>query len=120
MMNAAQLNSELHYFTGTEQYFFHPLFPKFHYTDGIRFLAREAGAYWLLEKIFSLQGLPVLKRHDRQFWKLEVREDQTARLVCEDGDGSEIHVEAIAYTDFPLPEISLFFMERVLLLPSEY
>ncbi|HOO52365.1 MAG TPA: hypothetical protein PLK94_13870 [Alphaproteobacteria bacterium] len=120
MMNAAQLQTELRLFTGTEHYFYHPMFPKFHYTEGVRFLAQEAQAYWLIEKILSLQTLPCLKSHDRQFWKLSVDDKRAARLVCEDGDSVELYSEDIHYTDFPLPEIGLFFMGQVLLLPSEY
>jgi len=120
MMNAAQLQSELRYFTGTEQYFYHQMFPKFRYTDGVRFLAQEAGAYWLLEKIFSNQILPEIRGERFQFWKLSVTENQSANLTCEDGNGTVVYAEKIDYTDFPLEEITFFFTDSVLLLPSEY
>jgi len=44
----------------------------------------------------------------------------TATLACEDGNGRTVFSKAIPYTDFPLPEITLWFANDVILLPSEY
>jgi len=55
-----------------------------------------------------------------QLWTLEVNADQTATLTCEDGDGNVVVTKPIAYTDFPLPKISFYFTDNVILLPSEY
>jgi hypothetical protein len=55
-----------------------------------------------------------------QLWKLTVHADHTATLSCEDGNDKAVYSKAIPYTDFPLPEIALYFADGVILLPSEY
>jgi uncharacterized protein DUF6876 len=40
-------------------------------------------------------------------------------LACEGGNGKAVFAKAIAYTDFPLPEIRLYYTDRTILLPSE-
>lgn len=55
-----------------------------------------------------------------QLWKLTVQADRSARLICEDGNGGVVFSKTIDYTDFPLPEIDLYFTDGVILLPSEY
>jgi hypothetical protein len=44
----------------------------------------------------------------------------TAPLTCEDGNGGVVFTRAIESTDFPLAEITLFFLNKIILLPSEY
>jgi uncharacterized protein DUF6876 len=52
--------------------------------------------------------------------KLSVRDDRTATLTCDDGNGTVVYRQELGYTDFPLPEITLYFTDNVILLPSEY
>lgn len=40
--------------------------------------------------------------------------------TCDDGDGTVVFSKPIAYTDFPLEDIALYFTNDVILLPSEY
>jgi hypothetical protein len=42
-----------------------------------------------------------------------------ATLTCEDVNGNAVYSKAIKHTDFPLPEIALYFTNNVILLPSE-
>ena len=53
-------------------------------------------------------------------WKLEVNEDKSAILVCEDGNDHELYREKIEWIDFPLNKIELWFVNGVLILPSEH
>ncbi len=55
--DAKQLKAEPRQFTGTEQYYFNPLFEQFRYTDGVKFLAERAGAYWLLDYLLDGFGI---------------------------------------------------------------
>jgi len=55
-----------------------------------------------------------------QVWKLSIRDDRTATLTCDDGNGTVVYRQELGYTDFPLPEITLYFTDNVILLPSEY
>lgn len=55
MIDKIKLQAELKHFTGSEQIFYNPLFPKFRYTEGVKYLAQETHCYWLLDYIFSNQ-----------------------------------------------------------------
>ena len=121
MSNENLTADELSQFTGSEHWYRHGLNWNVLYTDGAKFVADEGGAHWLLDAIAlaqrfvkSLAGVPF------QVWKLAVRLDQTATLTCEDGNGKAVYSKAIEHTDFPLPEIALYFTDKTILLPSEY
>lgn len=119
-MNEAQLTDALKNFTGTETWFRHEIFRTFTYTEGVQFLATEAGAYWIVLEIFGAQHHAAAVRKERfQVWTLKT-ENESGVLTCEDGNGGRVYEQKIEYTDFPLKEISLYFTDNVLLLPSEY
>ena len=94
------------------------------YTDGVQYLAEYGGAYWLIDAIESWQidsrisGDPMLQ--SIQFWKLKVNDDDSAQLVCERDTDDVVVSQDIAYTDFPLKQITLYCQQGVLMLPSEY
>jgi len=106
-------------FTGTSQWYRHGLVPGVTYTDGVRYVAETAGAYWLLDKIATAQLAEPHRSEAFQVWTLEVRE-RRASLICTDGDDTQISIEEITFTDFPEPGLTLWFTDNVLLLPSEY
>jgi hypothetical protein len=121
MTNATTLPAELRQFTGTDQWHRHAINRTVLFTDGAKFLADQAGAYWLLDEIALIQ--PYDKRiaaEGFQVWKLAVRPDRTATLTCTDGNGKGVFTKALTFTDFPLDEITLYFTDNVILLPSEY
>ena len=119
MTNRNVLN-ELHQFTGTTQWFRHGFNRKVLYTEGVQYLAEQAGAYWLVDEIALAQGhVAPVKATPFQVWQLSVK-DRAATLVCEDGDGTTVYSKLIKFTDFPEPGIRLFFTDNVLMLPSEY
>lgn len=108
-------------FTGTERWYCHPLVRDVIYTAGARYVAVHGGAYWLLDEIaFAQKSVAAVAAEEFQLWKLTVQADHSAHLVCEDGNGGQVFSKSIAYTDFPLPEIRLYFTSNVILLPSEY
>jgi prepilin-type processing-associated H-X9-DG protein len=112
---------DLRQFTGTDQWYRHGLARNILFTDGAKFVADEAGAYWLLDEIaFAQRGIPTVEAEEFQVWILRVTPQSTATLTCEDGNGHTVFSKEIAYTDFPLPEITLWFANNVILLPSEY
>jgi hypothetical protein len=55
-----------------------------------------------------------------QVWKLAIRPDRTTTLTCDDGNGNVVFDKEIEHTDFPLDEITLYFANNVIHLPSEY
>lgn len=54
-----------------------------------------------------------------QIWHLQVK-DNSGVLICEWDTNQEVLRQEILYTDFPLPDIKLYLVEKVLMLPSEY
>ena len=106
--------NELEQFTGTENYYRHAFGGK--YTDGVAYLAEKAGAYWLLDAIFSYH-----RAEPFQVWKLERQVDNTWRLLMsEDSDTPILVRQDIEYSDFPLAKVELWLIDGVLILPSEY
>jgi len=89
--------------------------------DGVRAMVRAAGgAYWLLDEIALAQRYKKrVAAEEFQNWTLKVKDDNTARLTCDDGNGNIVFSKRIPFTDFPLPEISLYFCNSTILLPSE-
>ena len=97
------------------------------YTEGVRQLAEEQGAYWLIDAIASYQ--PGIERRDArlrdfQLWNLKVK-DSKAKLECwaDTGPGERAVVKQfIEFTDFPEGELKLY-LERgermTLMLPEE-
>jgi len=111
------LKNELTNFTGTEHYYRHWL--GFNYTDGVKFLAEKANCFWLLDAVGSYQH--TLKDKGFQIWILKVNKDKSAVLeMREDSDTPIIVRQEIKYTDFPMEEITLYYIDGVLLLTSEY
>jgi hypothetical protein len=113
-------HADLDLFTGTENWYRHPFMRQVLYTDGAKHVAEKGGAYWLLDEIaFAQKGNKRVAAEPFQVWKLQVKPDQTAKLTCEDGNGTKVYAKRIDYTDFPLDEIILYFTNNVILLPSE-
>jgi hypothetical protein len=87
----------------------------------VQYVAETAGAYWLIDEIaFAQRGNKRVAAEEFQSWKLKVNPDHSARLTCEDGNGNVVFSKIIPYSDFPLEEITLYFTNKTILLPSEY
>jgi hypothetical protein len=114
------LKHELAQFIGTEKYYYHAI-GHFNYTDGIRYLAEKAQCYWLLDLIGSYQLNVKIRKIPFQLWELKVNKDSSAvATMKEDSDQPVIIKQAIPYSDFPINYIKFYFIDSVLLLPSEY
>lgn len=108
-------------FTGTEQWYRHALVRKVLYTDAAKYVAEKGGAYWLLDEIALAQlNEPAVAAEAFQAWTLNVNDDHTATLTCEDGNKHVVFSKALTFTDFPLETITFWFTDNVILLTSEY
>src|SRR5208282_2831365 len=113
--------AELGQFTGSEHWYRHAINRKVLFTDGAKYVADTAEAYWLLDEIALIQPYDkAIAAEEFQLWKLKVNIDRTATLTCENGNGTTVFTKKIEYTDFPLPEITLYFQNNTIFLPSEY
>ena len=111
--------ADLQHFTGTESWYRHAFVREVLFTDGAKFVADRAGAYWLIDEIAFAQRVKKVACEEFQVWKLTVSPNRTAVLSCEDGNGNSVFSKKVSFTDFPLDEIVFFFTNKTLLLPSE-
>jgi hypothetical protein len=113
--------ADLAQFTGSENWYRHAINRAVLFTDGAKFMADQAGAYWLLDEIAIIQPHNArVAAEGFQVWKLAVNADQTGILTCDDGNDHVLYTKQIEYTDFPQEGIALYFTNNTILLPSEY
>lgn len=119
-MEATELRKALRQFTGTTQY--HEHWSGIKYTDGVKFLAESANAYWLLDVIFSWQGVALEDAWLREFqlWELFVKPDRSALIVCSRDSEDVAFRQPLLAPDFPLDYVKLYVEGGVILLPSEH
>jgi hypothetical protein len=122
MTNKSKLtDADLSQFTGSENWYRHGINRNILFTDGAKYVADHGGAYWLLDEIAIIQLYERrVAAEEFQVWKFTVRPDRKATLTCDDGNGKIVFTKEIEYTDFPLDEITLWFANDVIYLPSEH
>lgn len=86
----------------------------FRYTMGIKDLALEAGAVWLINAIFSY-----MRHEDFQIWTLNVRAGRAILTMREDSGRPPVVKQKIEFTDFPRGRWRFYLEYGVLMLPRE-
>lgn len=127
-MEKEELLESLTQFRGTEHYYkFSGLFRNVVLTDGAMFLAKSAGAYWLMDVVAS--HLPAAIRARETFAIATLKRNKTgsgAVFVLQDDipANRKYATQRIPYTDFPLETTMLYVSfdgaRWVVMLPSEY
>lgn len=108
-------------FTGTEEYYRYGLKGEILLTQGAKYVADSAGAYWLMDEICLAQRFnKLVLAEEFQLWILSVAANKTAKLKCDDGNGRIVYTKHISFTDFPVIELKLYYVNSVIMLPSEY
>ena len=124
MKTKDEILQDLPNFYGTENYYaLSPLFRSFVLTDGARYLADAAGAWWLMDAVASHLG----SYRDEDFVVAKLLRAKASNgwiLRLEDGNNEVRADQSIGYSDFPLDEITLYVefdgTNHVILLPSEH
>ena len=89
-------------------------------TEGCDFIRQTLGAFWLFDLIASYQG-PKLQGLYMQVWTIKRKIEKTnAVITCEDGDKNVIINQDIPFTDFLLTSFTVWLVENVAMLPTEY
>jgi hypothetical protein len=118
MSETSTLQDDLRQFTGTETWYRHPFSPML-YTDGVKYFADQAGAYWFLD-IVATEVWELISEDDPYlFVTLMVRENQ-AVIAADDGNGNTSWSRDIEFTDCPEGDWKFYLFDGVLLLPGEY
>jgi hypothetical protein len=121
MSKRALTEADLRHFTGSEHWYRHGLNRNVVFTDGAKYVADEGGAYWLLDEIALAQRYEkAVVAEEFQVWTLTVNHDRTATLFCDDGNGTVVFEKRIEFTDFPAEQITLWFENGTIYLPSEH
>ena len=108
-------------FMGSEHFYRHSLVREVIYTEGVKYVADAADAYWLLDEIALAQRFEgSVKTEAFQVWELIATPSGSGRLICSDGDGKVAFERRIEWTDFPAPGVRLYFCNGCVHLPSEY
>lgn len=124
---------QLKQFRGDAVRYRHPLNSRVIYTPGVKYLAEQAGAYWLLDVIASYLKPAIIEQaatqdgriQDLHFWRLEVREDRSGIVTARaDSDCAPFVTQRIPWTDFPLESVAIWAgfdgKHWTLYLPSEH
>jgi hypothetical protein len=117
---ANDLLNDIGQFTGTENWY-RTILPSVLYTDGAKYMADQCQAYWLLDDIAIYQTEPSVKKEEFQVWTLLTDlEKHSAVLTCEDGNKHVVFAKNLEMTTFPVEKMVLWYINQVILLPSEY
>ena len=122
MLTKQEILNTIPQFYGADGYTrWSPIFHNFVLTDGAKYLAESADAYWLVDLFASY--LQAYKGEGFAVLYLKVK-DGKATAQIEDGNGKVLKKQKIEYTDFPLDQIVLYCCPQddlfVIMLPSEY
>src|ERR1035437_3977666 len=89
-------------------------------TDGARAAAGLYECFWFLDIIASVQHMPEVKAEGFQVFKLERVKDDHFKVTMEDGDDNVIYTQNIPYSDFKDDILTLWVVDKIIMLPSEY
>lgn len=113
--------SDLAQFTGTDNYYVHPLFARhIRWTDGVQYFRDNAGggAHWFLDIILT-EVATLHKRHEFVSVTMIVTGSR-AKIVATDGNETTLWSKKIDFTDCPEGEYRFFLTDNVFMLASEY
>ena len=116
-LSKEELLRNLPQFTGTEGYT--KYLGGLLLTDGVAYLAQNAGCFWLLDIIWSVQHKANIRNEEFQSWKCTAK-DGKAVVECTDGNKKVLYTQKVDFTDIPLDEVKMFVQNKVIMLTSEY
>lgn len=90
------------------------------YTDGVKQLAEECKAYWLIDLIISHQCKQEINLQRFQVWELLRSRESTYDILATDGNNHFIASQQIPYSDFPYDAATIWLVDGCMMLPKEY
>ena len=111
---------DLKQFSGTEEWYKNVSMPHLLYTEGVKHLFESRNCYWLGNLIAGIHLFNrVIKPEDFVTCELTT-EGSEGMLTFTDGNDNVLHEEKIPFTDFPDKGVTIWLVNDVLMLPSEY
>ena len=120
-----EIKEGLQHFHGSEMFYQIPLI-RTRFTNGLKYLANVAECFWLITDVSVIAKSLLNRSHfiTIDFKRLsEEKQDYTgyeAEIIYSDGNGNVFETHQYNFTDFPLDELRLYFVDNTLMLPSEY
>ena len=120
-----QLLEQLQGFCGSTTCFKIPLV-KARYTEGVKYLAEQAQCHWLITdtavvcKSLKNKSTFIVILFKRNSTSVQERTHKEAKITYANGNGIILYEQEYEFTDFPLDELRLFFVDDMLMLPNEY
>ena len=120
-----QLLEQLQGFCGSTTCFKIPLV-KARYTEGVKYLAEQAQCHWLVTdtavvcKSLKNKSTFIVILFKRNSTSVQERTHKEAKITYANGNGIILYEQEYEFTDFPLDELRLFFVDDMLMLPNEY
>ena len=120
-----EIKEGLQHFNGSEMFYQIPLI-RTRFTNGLKYLANVAECFWLITDVSVIAKSLLNRSHfiTIDFKRLsEEEQDYTgyeAEIIYSDGNGNIFEIHRYNFTDFPLDELRLYFVDNTLMLTSEY
>jgi len=110
---------DLNQYYCTTNHYIHPLFRAIKYTDGIQYLIQNGYSWFITDAMAVLVAGPRRVRQEPFLViKLKLKDDGTAQMVMDDGNGKIPYRQNYAHTDAKR-ELKVYYENGVLMLPSE-
>jgi hypothetical protein len=127
MITSEKLIEDLKQFYGTEHYWSLGFPTEIYLTDGVKYFAEEAEAFWLMTEL-ALEYHKLQKLDEYIFVtvdnKIKVDKDgyekRVAKTIFTDGNDKIYSTRHYENLDLPLGIWKFYIMYNVILLPSEY
>lgn len=114
------IEQTLRQFTGTLEFYQHVIEGKeMLLTEGAVYIRNDLKLQWIFDMILYCQDLPTVKKEEFQVWELKKVSEEQVDIVCSDGKENYI-LEMEATDTMPLDKLTLWFVQGVCMLPSEY
>ena len=120
-----EIKEGLQHFQGSEMCYQIPLI-RTRFTNGLKYLANVADCFWLITDVSVIaKSLLNRSRFITIDFKRLSKEKQDfsgyeAEIIYSDGNGNIFEIHRYNFTDFPLDELRLYFVDNTLMLTSEY
>ena len=95
-------------------------FTSFIYTDGIKTMAQDCQAYWLIDLIISHQTNQKVNQQPFQVWELKRANNNVFNIVANDGNDNKIASQKIPFSDFCYDSATIWLVDGCLMFPCEY
>jgi len=90
------------------------------YTDGVKSMAENCQAYWLIDLIISHQCKQDVNLERFQVWELKRIKNDVFNIIATDGNKNKIASQKIPFSDFIYDLATIWLVDGCLMLPNEY